>query len=348
MKFASVLVTAAIGCAVAFPAAAQTQITGAGSTFAAPIYGKWNELGKSAVGAELNYQAIGSGAGINQINNRTVDFGASDMPVAADQLAEHKLMQFPTVIGGVDIIVNIPGVEVDQLKLTGAVLADIYLGKVNKWDAKEIADLNPGVKLPSLAIAPVHRADGSGTTFVFTDYLSMVNPDWKSKVGSSTSVKWPTGAGAKGSDGVSGTVHNIRGGIGYVESAYATQNHLVTTQLQNKAGKWVKPDEATFSAAAASADWSVVKNFAIDLNDEPGDNSWPIESATFVLLPTDPADVGKSGAVMKFFDWGFRSGDDAAKSLQYITLPAAVKDAVRKAWADQVKANGQPVYKASM
>jgi phosphate transport system substrate-binding protein len=348
MKAIIAFAAAAFGCVAALPAAAQTQITGAGSTFAAPIYGKWNELGKSAVGAELNYQAIGSGAGINQINNRTVDFGASDMPVAADQLAEHKLMQFPTVIGGVDIIVNIPGVEVNQLKLTGAVIADIYLGKVTKWDAKEIADLNPGVKLPSLVIAPVHRADGSGTTFVFTDYLSMVSPDWKSKVGSSTSVKWPSGAGAKGSDGVSGTVHNIRGGIGYVESAYASENHLVTTLLQNKAGKWVKPDESTFSAAAASADWSSVQNFAIDLNNEPGDDSWPIESATFVLLPTDPADQAKSAAVMKFFDWGFKSGDDSAKSLQYIVLPAAVRDAVRKAWSDLIKANGQPIYKASL
>ena len=329
MKVASLLVTAVAGCAFVFPAAAQQQITGAGSTFAAPIYGKWNELGKAIVGAELNYQAIGSGAGINQINNRTVDFGASDMPVAADQLAEHKLMQFPTVIGGVDVIVNIPGVEVDQLKLTGAVLAEIYLGKIAKWDAKEIVDLNPGVKLPSLAIAPVHRADGSGTTFVFTDYLSMVSPEWKSQVGSSTSVKWPSGAGAKGSDGVSGTVHNVRGGIGYVESAYATQNHLVTTQMQNKAGKWVKPNEASFSAAAASADWGAVQHFAIDLNNEPGDNSWPIASATFVLLPTDPTDAAKSAAVMKFFDWGFKNGDGAAKGLEYIVLPASVKDTVR-------------------
>ena len=348
MKTTFVFAAAVAGCVAALPAVAQTQITGAGSTFAAPIYEKWNVVGKPAIGADLNYQAIGSGAGINQINNRTVDFGASDMPVAADQLSGHKLMQFPTVIGGVDIIVNIPGVEVNQLKLTGAVLADIYLGKISKWDAKEIADLNPDVKLPSLAIAPVHRADGSGTTFVFTDYLSMVSPDWKSKVGSSTSVKWPAGAGAKGSDGVSGTVHNIRGGIGYVESAYATQNHLVTTQLQNKAGKWVSPDESTFSAAAASADWGSVQNFAIDLNNEPGDKSWPIESATFVLLPVDPADAAKSEAVMKFFDWGFKNGDEAAKGLQYITLPAAVKDAVRKAWADQVKAGGKAIYKASL
>jgi phosphate transport system substrate-binding protein len=346
MRITSTLVAVALACA-AIPAAAQQQITGAGSTFAAPIYGKWNELGKATVGAELNYQAIGSGAGINQINNRTVDFGASDMPVAADQLKEHKLMQFPAAIGGVVIVVNIPGVEANQLKLTGPVLAEIYLGKITKWDAKEIAAINPDVKLPSVAIAPVHRADGSGTTFVLADYLSMMSPEWKSQVGASTSVKWPTGAGAKGNDGVSGTVHNIRGGIGYVESAYASQNHLVTAQMQNKDCKWVKPDEASFSAAAASADWGGVQNFAVDLNNEPGDNSWPIESATFVLLPTDPADAEKSAAVMKFFDWGFKNGDDAAKGLQYIVLPAAVKDAVRKAWSTDVQANGKPIYNAS-
>jgi len=344
MRLSPILIVVAFGCAVALPAAAQRQITGAGSTFAAPIYGKWNELAKAAIGAELNYQAIGSGAGINQINNRTVDFGASDMPVPDAQLKEHKLMQFPTVIGGVDIIVNVPGIAVDQLKLSGEVLAEIYLGKITKWDDKAIMDLNPNLKLPALAIAPVHRADGSGTTFVFTDYLSMLSPQWKTEVGSSTSVKWPTGSGAKGSDGVSGTVHNIRGGIGYVESAYATQNHLVTTQLRNKAGKWVRPDAQTFSAAAASADWGSVQNFAIDLNNEPGDSSWPIESATFVLLPTDPADAARSLDVMKFFDWGFKNGDQAAQGLEYIVLPKSVKESIRKAWSSQIMANGKPIF----
>jgi phosphate transport system substrate-binding protein len=321
--------------AMSFGAHAQ-QITGAGSSFAAPIYGKWGDASSGATGLKLNYQAVGSGAGINQINNRTVDFGASDMPVAADQLTAHKLMQFPTVIGGVDIIVNIPGVKPNELKLTGAVLADIYLGKITKWNDKEIAELNPTLKLPGTAIASVHRADGSGTTFVFTDYLGMQSPEWKSKIGSSTSVSWPNGAGAKGSDGVAGTVRQIQGGIGYVESAYAEQNHLTTTMMKNKAGKFVAPNMASFAAAAASADWSKVQNFAIDLNDQPGAESWPIESATFVLLPTDPKDVAQSAAVKKFFDWGFSKGGDIATQLLYIPLPASVQTAIRAAWQKDV------------
>jgi phosphate transport system substrate-binding protein len=245
-------------------------------------------------------------------------------------------MQFPTVIGGVDIIVNLPGIKPNELRLTGPVLADIYLGKVAKWNDKAIADLNPGVKLPSTAIATVHRADGSGTTFVFTDYLSMQSPDWKSKVGSSTSVSWPGGAGAKGSDGVAGTVRQIQGGIGYVESAYAEQNHLTTTMLRNFAGKYVAPTMDSFKAAAANADWSKVQNFAIDLNDQPGDASWPIESATFVLLPTDPKDVNQSAAVKKFFDCGFAHGNDIALQLLYVPLPESVQKAVRAAWQKDV------------
>ncbi len=331
------IVTAmALGLASLGVAHAQVQITGAGSTFAAPIYAKWGEAAAGAIGVKLNYQAIGSGAGINQIDNRTVDFGASDMPVPADQLKAHNLMQFPTVIGGVDIIVNLPGVKPNELKLTGELIADIYLGKIVKWNDPRIAALNPGVKLPNLAIAPVYRADGSGTTFVFTDYLSMQSPEWKSKVGSSTSVKWAAGTGAKGSDGVSGTVHNVRGGIGYVESAYAEQNHLTTTQLRNKAGKFVSPSMESYRAAAASADWSKVQNFAIDLNDQPGEKSWPIESATFVLLPKDPKDAKQSAAVKKFFDWGFAHGNDIAVQLLYIPLPASVQNAVRAAWKAEV------------
>ena len=317
---------------LAGPGYAQTSITGAGSTFAAPIYGKWGEAASGPLSIKLNYQAIGSGAGINQINNRTVDFGASDMPVKADDLTAHKLMQFPTVIGGVDIIINIPGIKPNELKLTGPVLADIYLGKIAKWNDEAITAINPGLKLPNLAIAPVHRADGSGTTFVFTDYLSMQSAEWKSKVGSSTSVSWPVGAGAKGSDGVAGTVHQIKGGIGYDESAYAEQNKLTTTLLLNKAGKYVAPTMAAFQAAAGNADWSSVQNFAIDLNNEPGDASWPIESATFVLLPTDPKDANQSAAVKKFFDWGFAHGNDIATQLLYIPLPDSVHNAIRAAW----------------
>jgi phosphate transport system substrate-binding protein len=326
----------ALGLAGLGVAHAETQITGAGSTFAQPIYQKWGEAAAPTTNIKLNYQAVGSGAGINQINNRTVDFGASDMPVKADDLAAHKLMQFPTVIGGVDIIVNIPGINANQLKLTGPIVADIYLGKITKWNDPSITAINPELKLPSLAIAPVHRADGSGTTFVFTDYLGMQSAEWKSKVGASTSVSWPVGAGAKGSDGVAGTVRQIKGGIGYDESAYAELNKLTTALMLNKAGKYVAPTMAAFEAAAASADWSAVQNFAIDLNNEPGDASWPIESATFVLLPTDPKDPNQSAAVKKFFDWGFAHGDDIAKQLLYIPLPKSVHDAVHAVWQKEV------------
>ena len=332
----ALLTVLAVGVIAAQQANAQTQITGAGSTFAAPIYAKWGDASSGTTNIKLNYQAIGSGAGINQVNNRTVDFGASDMPVSADQLAAHKLMQFPTVIGGVDIIVTVPGVQPNQLKLTGPILADIYLGKITHWNDKAITALNPDLKLPHTAIAPVHRADGSGTTFVFTDYLSMQSPEWKSQVGSSTSVAWPVGAGAKGSDGVAATVKQIAGGIGYDESAYAANNHLTTALLKNKAGQFVTPTMDSFKAAASNADWSKVQNFAIDLNDQPGEQSWPIESATFVLLPTDPKDVNQSAAVKKFFNWGFSNGDDIATSLLYIPLPGSVHDAIRAAWQKQV------------
>ncbi|HQT79557.1 MAG TPA: phosphate ABC transporter substrate-binding protein PstS [Rhodopila sp.] len=330
MKFAA---TAVALCLAGFTVGAQAQqITGAGSTFAAPIYAKWGDAASGSTGIKLNYQAIGSGAGINQINNRTVDFGASDMPVKPDQLAAHKLMQFPTVVGGVDIIVNLPNIKPNQLKLTGPILADIYMGTITKWNDPKIAAVNPGLKLPRLAIAPVHRADGSGTTFVFTDYLGTQSPEWKSKIGASTSVSWPVGQGAKGSDGVAGSVKQIPGGIGYDESAYAAQNHLTTAMLKNHDGKFVAPTMTSFEAAAANADWSKVENFAIDLNDQPGAASWPIESATFVLLPTDPKDQAQSAAVKKFFNWGFEHGNDIAKSLLYIPLPAKVQDAIRAAW----------------
>jgi phosphate transport system substrate-binding protein len=337
MKFLTTAVVATtLAGVLAAPAMAQ-QITGAGSTFGAPIYGKWAEAAAGPTGIKLNYQGVGSGAGINQINNRTVDFGASDMPVAAADLASHKLMQFPTVIGGVVVIVNIPGVETDKLKLTGELLADIYLGKITKWNDPKLVELNQGVKLPNLAIAPVYRADGSGTTFVFTDYLSVLSPDWKSQVGASTSVKWPAGNGAKGSDGVSATVRQVRGGIGYTESAYAAQNHLTTTLLQNKAGSFVAPNMDSFAATAASADWATAKNFAVDLNDAAGAKSWPIESATFVLVPTDPKDPAQNAAVVKFFDWSFKNGNDIAKGLLYVPLPTAVQNAIRSSWTSQLK-----------
>jgi phosphate transport system substrate-binding protein len=343
MRITSGLVAIAMGCAVAWPAAAQ-QITGAGATFPAPVYTKWGEAAKAATGIELNYQAIGSGGGQNQILNRTVDFGASDAPMDPSKLTEGHLLQFPTVMGAVVVIVNLPDVKADEIKLTGDVLADIFAGNITKWNDAKIAALNPGMKLPSLAIAPVHRADGSGTTFVFTSYLSAVSPDWKSKVGANTSVNWPAGAGAKGNDGVAATTHNTRGGIGYVENAYATQNHLITTQLRNQAGKFVEPTMASFSAAAANGDWANAKNYAVNLIDQPGDASWPIVSATFILLPKDPKDTARSANVMKFFDWAFSNGDSIAKGLEYISLPDAVKTSVRAAWRAEIKGpDGKPV-----
>ena len=336
MRLSKSLLVAALASAIALPAAAQ-QITGAGATFPAPVYAKWGEAAKAAIGIELNYQAIGSGGGQNQIFNRTVDFGASDAPVDADKLAANKLLQFPAVMGAVVPIVNLPGIAADQVKLTGDLLAQIYLGKVTKWNDPKIAALNAGVTLPNLAIAPVYRADGSGTTFVFTSYLSVANADWKSGIGAGSSVKWAAGNGAKGNDGVAATVRQVKGGIGYVENAYATQNKLTTTQLRNKAGNFVKPTLAAFSEAAASGDWKNAKNYAVDLIDTAGPSSWPIVSATFILLPTDPKDPARSANVIKFFDWAYKNGSDIAKGLEYIALPTAVQDAVRASWKSDIK-----------
>jgi phosphate transport system substrate-binding protein len=330
---------------LSFAAHAQQQITGAGGTFPAPVYAKWGEAAKPAIGIELNYQAIGSGGGQNQITNRTVDFGASDAPMDADKLKSANLLQFPTLMGAVVPIVNIPGVTADELKLTGELLADIYAGKITKWNDPKLVELNRDVKLPSLAIAPVYRAEASGTSFVFTSYLSAVSPEWKSSVGANTSVKWPAGAGAKGNDGVAATVGHTRGAIGYVENAYATQNHLVTTQLRNKSGAFVKPTMASFTAAASAADWAGAANFAVSLIDLNGPTVWPIVSPTFILLPKDPKDATKSADVIKFFDWTYKSGGAIAQQLDYIPLPAAVQDTVRAAWRKDVMAGGQPVYK---
>jgi phosphate transport system substrate-binding protein len=343
MKIASTVVAIALA---GFAAAAQAQqITGAGATFPAPVYTKWGEQAKAAIGVELNYQAIGSGGGQNQILQRTVDFGASDAPMDAAKLESGKLLQFPTVMGSVVVIVNIAGIEANQLKLTGPLLADIYEGKIAKWNDPKLAEANHGVTLPNLAIAPVYRADGSGTTYVYASYLSAVSPNWKEKVGANTSVRWPAGAGAKGNDGVAATVHNTRGGIGYVEYAYASQNHLVTAQLRNKAGIFVSPTMESFQAAASAGDWAGAKNFAVNLIDQPGEKTWPIESVTFVELPKNPADPARSAAVMKFFDWAYKDGDAAATGLEYIPLPAAIKEAVRTAWhTDILGPGGKPIY----
>ena len=329
---------------VSLTAGAQ-EITGAGGTFPAPVYAKWGEAAKAAIGVELNYQAIGSGGGQNQITNRTVDFGASDAPMDAAKLDSAHLLQFPTVMGAVVPIVNIPGVTSDELKLTGELLADIYAGTITKWNDPKLVALNKGVALPNLAIAPVYRAEASGTSYVFTSYLSAVSPSWKSSVGANTSVKWPAGAGAKGNDGVAATVGHTRGGIGYVENAYATQNHLTTTQLQNKSGSFVKPTTASFKAAAAAGDWTGAPHFAVSLIDLSGADVWPIVSPTFILLPEDPKDATRSANVMKFFDWTYKSGGAIAEQLDYIPLPQTVQDTVRAAWKKDVMAAGQPVYK---
>ena len=344
MKKTVAMTAIVLGMTAAAGAQAQ-QITGAGATFPAPVYTKWGEAAKAAIGLELNYQAIGSGGGQNQILQRTVDFGASDAPMAADKLDSGKLLQFPTVMGAVVVIVNIPGVESNQLKISGAVLAEIYAGKITKWNDPKIVEMNKGVTLPSLAIAPVYRADGSGTTFVFASYLSAVSHDWKDKVGAATSVKWPAGAGAKGNDGVSATVRNTKGGIGYVEYAFASQNKLTTVELRNKAGHFVKPEMATFAAAAASGDWAKAQNFAVDLIDRDCATCWPIVSATFIELPKDPKDAARSLNVIKFFDWAYKSGSAMATSLEYIPLPEAVQTAVRAAWHAQIMGpDGKPVY----
>ena len=326
-------------------AAQAADITGAGSTFAAPVYGKWAEAYKAATGTGLNYQAIGSGGGIRQIQAKTVNFGGTDKPLKLDALNESDLAQFPTAIGGVVPVVNVPGLQPGELKLSGAVLADIYAGAITKWNDPRIAGLNPGVKLPGLPITVVHRSDGSGTTFIFTTYLSIKSPAWASKVGANDAVEWPAGLGGKGNDGVSALVKQTLGSIGYVEYAYALQNHMTHTQMQNKAGAFVQPTAANFGAAAAHADWAHAPGYYLILVDQPGPTTWPIVGATFVLVHKQQANAADGQSVLKFFDWAFKNGDAMAASLDYITLPPAVKDQIRKTWTAQVKGpNGAPVY----
>jgi phosphate transport system substrate-binding protein len=338
MKLASIAAATVVAAAVAFGGAASAQdITGAGGTFPAPVYAKWGEAASQAIGVKLNYAAIGSGGGQNQIFNRTVDFGASDAPVPANLLQQHNLYQFPSVMGAVVAIVNIPGVAANQLKMSGEMLADIYAGKITKWNDPQLVEMNKGVKLPSLAIAPVYRADSSGTSFVWTSYLAAVSPSWQSSVGAGQSVKWPVGNGARGNDGVAATVKQVRGGIGYVEWAYANTNHLVTVELRNKSGHFVDPSMASFGAAAKNADWANAQNFVVNLIDQNGDDSWPVVSATFILLPKDPKDPARSAAVEKFFGWCYQNGDKIALDLQYIPLPDSVKSAVEAGWKTQIK-----------
>ncbi|MEG0822714.1 MAG: phosphate ABC transporter substrate-binding protein PstS [Burkholderiaceae bacterium] len=336
--FRSLVLGAAIaGASLAVQA---QEITGAGASFPAPLYSKWADAYHKASGAKINYQSVGSGAGLRQIRGKTVDFGASDMPLTDEELAKDGLIQFPTVIGGVVPVINIAGIAPGQLKLTGPLLADIYLGKIAKWNDPAIAALNPGVKLPDAQIALVRRADGSGTSFIFTNYLSKVSPDWKAKVGEGTAVNWPAGLGGKGNEGVSAYVQRVPNSIGYVEYAYAKQNKMAYAQLQNAAGQFVAPDDATFAAAAAGADWA--KSFYQILTNQSGQGAWPISGATFILMHKSQDKPAQAAAALKFFDWAYANGDKMAADLDYVALPASVEAVIRKSWG-AIQAGGKPV-----
>jgi phosphate transport system substrate-binding protein len=337
--------TAIAASAVLLAAGAHAaDISGAGATFPYPLYAKWAEAYKTKTGIGMNYQSIGSGGGIKQIKSKTVDFGASDMPLKAEELKEAGLVQFPTVMGGVVPVVNVKGLQPGQIKLTGAVLADIYLGKITKWNDPAIAKLNAGVSLPNQAIAVVHRSDGSGTTFIFADYLAKVNPEWKSKVGVNTSIQWPTGLGGKGNEGVAATVTRTDGAIGYVEYAYAKQNKLTYALMQNQAGQFVAPESASFQAAAANADWSKSPAYDILLTDQPGEKSWPITGATFILMYEKPEKPETSKQVLDFFAWAYHNGDKMADDLAYVPMPDKVVGLIENTWKQVKGANGQPVW----
>jgi phosphate transport system substrate-binding protein len=315
--------------AVAFSAAAQ-EITGAGATFPAPLYSKWASEYNKATNIKINYQSVGSGAGIKQIEAKTVIFGASDMPLTDDKLAASGLFQFPTAIGGVVPVINLKGIEPGQMKLSGAVLADIFLGKITKWDDAAIKSLNPALALPSQDITVVRRADGSGTTFIWTNYLSKVSKEFKETIGEGTAVSWKVGAGGKGNEGVSAMVRQLPGSLGYVEYAYVKQAKMNWVQVQNAAGTWVAPTEDAFKAAAANADWN--KSYFQILTNQAGKEAWPITGATFILVYLKPEDVAKSKTAITFFDWAFANGDKSADDLDYVALPLTVKNKIRADW----------------
>jgi phosphate transport system substrate-binding protein len=346
MSFKSLIGAVAGLIIAAFASQAQAaDISGAGATFPYPIYAKWAVAYKGQSGVGLNYQSIGSGGGIAQIKAKTVAFGASDMPLKPADLDKSGLTQFPTVIGAEVAAYNLPGIKSGQLVLDGPTLANIYLGTISRWNDPAIKKLNPGVNLPDLAIAVVHRSDGSGTTFVFTTYLSRISDDWKKNVGASTSVDWPVGIGAKGNEGVAGNVAQTRGAIGYVEYAYAKQNRMTFAMLRNRDGEFVAPSDKTFQAAAAGADWKNAKGFYEILTDEPGKTSWPITGATFILMRKVQADGAKAKAVLKFFEWAYQDGDRMALELDYIPMPDAVVKLIQSAWKSQIKdTGGKPVW----
>jgi phosphate transport system substrate-binding protein len=327
-------------------AAQVTEIAGAGSTFAYPILAKWAETYNRETGLKLNYQSIGSGGGIKQIKAKTVDFGASDAPLTNVELNQAGLMQFPMIIGGVVPVVNLPGIKAGEIKISPTLLADIYLGKITKWNDKAIAALNKGVKLPSKDISVVHRSDGSGTTWIFTNYLTKVSKDWADKVGNSTAVAWPNGVGGKGNEGVASYVSRIKGSIGYVEYAYALQNKMTYVKMQNHDGNFLDPTSENFQAAAANADWAHAPGYYLVLTDQPGKNAWPISGASFALMHTSQAKPEVAQAVLKFFDWSYRHGAKMAEQLDYVPIPMNVVKLVENTWQSEIKGgNGQAVWK---
>jgi phosphate transport system substrate-binding protein len=336
------LAAACFGLAVA--AAAATDISGAGATFPYPIYAKWADAYKKLTGVGLNYQSIGSGGGIKQIKAKTVTFGASDMPLKPDDLKAAGLLQFPMIIGGVVPVVNIKGVGPGQLHLDGATIAAIYLGDITKWDDPQVKRLNPKVALPGTAIAPVYRSDGSGTNFLFSDYLSKSSPKFGTTIGANSSVQWPIGIGAKGNEGVANMTTQTDGAIGYVEYAYAKQNKMSFTQLTNKSGGVVSPSAESFQAAAGNADWSKADSYYLILTDQAGAKSWPITGASFILVYRQPTDAAQVGEALKFFAWAYKDGAAMASELDYVPLPAALIDQVKKTWRTEISAGGRPVW----
>jgi phosphate transport system substrate-binding protein len=342
--FQSLTAAGLLAVAATAPALA-LDISGAGATFPFPIYAKWADAYKKETGVGMNYQSIGSGGGIKQIEAKTVTFGATDAPLGGDELDKNGLVQFPMVMGGIVPVVNLDGVKPGDLVLDGVTTAKIFLGDIKSWDDPAIAKLNPSVKLPKLAIAVVHRSDGSGTTFNFTDYLVKVSPDWKSKVGSNTAVEWPVGIGAKGNEGVSANVGQTKGSIGYVEYAYAKQNKLVFTKMLNKDGKTVSPVLAAFQAAAANADWNSVPGYGVILDNQPGAESWPMTAATFILIHKQPQDPAAATEALKFFAWAYAKGTKLAEELDYVPMPESVTASVQKVWTAQIKdASGKPLF----
>jgi len=330
--------------ALACQVAAAADISGAGATFPAPVYQKWAETYKAQSGNQLNYQAIGSGGGIKQIEADTVDFGASDKPLKPTDLEANGLQQFPTVVGGVVPVVNVQGVGPGALRITGGILSDIYRGAIVYWDDPHLTALNPSLKLPHQKITVVHRSDGSGTSFLFTSYLTLVGPAWAKNVGASDSPNWPTGIGGKGNDGVAALVRQTDSASGYVEYAYATQNKMSYATMQNASGKWVEPTAANFAAAAAGAKWSTAPGFYLLLLNQPGGNSWPITGATFILMHKAQANPTSGHNVLAFFDWAYKNGNPAAAGLDYVTLPDPVKALIRKSWSTIKGPDGKPVY----